>query len=158
MNRSRVCAALAALVILGATCAARAASQAEAVALVERAAVYWKANGQTKAVAEINSPKGQFSRGDLYVFAYRLDGVVLANGRYPDLTGQNQIEITDSLGKQFIKACCGVARTKGSGWIEYIWTNPITKKLQSRTVWVRRIEGTDAYVGSGLWKPAPGGP
>jgi cytochrome c len=158
MNRSRVCAALAALAILGATASARAASQAEAVALVEKAAVYWKANGQAKAVAEINSPKGQFSRGDLYVFAYRLDGVVLANGRYPDLTGQNQIEITDAMGKQFIKGCCGMAKTKGSGWVEYIWINPITKKLQSRTVWVRRIEGTDAYVGSGVWKAAAGWP
>lgn len=152
MNRSTVCVALAALVILGVTCSARGASQAEAMALAERAAIYWKTNGLAKAVAEINAPKGQFTRGDLYVFAYRLDGVVLANGRYPNLTGQNQFEITDPVGKQFVKDCSYVAKTKGSGWVEYIWRNPATDKLQSRIVWVRRIEGSDVYVGSGLWK------
>lgn len=158
MNRSAARVALAALAILGATCTARAASPAEAMALVEKAAEYWKIYGQEKAIAEINAPKGQFAKGDLYVFAYRMDGLVLANGRHPELTGQNQFEITDLVGKQFIKDCCRVAKTKGNGWVGYIWPNPITKKLQSRAVWVRRIEGTNSYVGSGVWETAEAWP
>lgn len=152
MNRRAVCLILAAFVVLGVTGTARAVSQAETRAMVEKAAEYWKTNGQGKAIAEINAPKGQFAKGDLYVFAYRTDGVVLANGRYPNLVGQNHFEVTDSLGKQFVKDCCNIAKAKGSGWVEYIWTNPLTNKLQSRSVWVQRIEGTNIYLGSGLWK------
>lgn len=154
VNRRAVCLTLAAFVVLGVTSTTRAASQAEAMALVEKAAEYWKANGQGKAVAEINAPKGPFAKGDLYVFAYRTDGVVLANGRYPNLAGQNHFQVTDPVGKQFIKDCCEVAKTKGNGWVEYIWTNPLTNKLQSRSVWVQRIEGTNIYLGSGVWKIA----
>jgi signal transduction histidine kinase len=153
-----VCVALAVLAVLGPADGAQAASQGEAMALVERAAEYWRTNGQVKAVAEINSPKGRFQRGDLYVFAYRFDGLLLANARHPNLVGQNHFAFTDPVGKQFVKDCSDVAKRKGSGWVEYIWTNPASNRLQSRIVWVRRIEGTDFYVGTGIWKTADNWP
>lgn len=130
----------------------QAATQAEAKGMVEKAIAYWKANGKEKAIAEFNNPKGQFVKGDLYVFANQLDGLLLANGGNPSLVGQNHLELKDPSGKLFNKECVDVVKTKGSGWVDYQWVNPVTKKVGAKTVWVQRVEGTDIYIGAGVWK------
>lgn len=152
MNRPVVCVALAAFVIIGAVHVAQAATQAEAKELVEKAAAYWKTNGQERTVAEINSPKGQFTKADLYIFAHQINGLVLANGGNPKVVGMNYLEFPDALGKLFVKECSELAKTKGKGWVDFLWVNPATKKIQTRTLYIQRIEGTNAYVGSGVWK------
>jgi len=152
MNKSTACVVVATVVFLGAACIAKAATREEAKGLVEKVATYWKANWKEKAIAEINNPKGQFTKSGLSVFAHQFNGLVLANGGNPKLVGQNYLEFSDPVGKQFVKECTEVAKTKGSGWVDYLWINPLTKKLQSRTVWVQKIEGTDIYIGSGVWK------
>jgi cytochrome c len=152
MNRPVVCVALAALIVLGVAHGAQAATQAEAKDLVEKAAAYWKANGQEKTIAEINNPRGQFTKTDLYVFAHQINGLVLANGGNPKAVGMNYLEFPDVLGKLFVKECGELAKTKGSGWVDFLWVNPATKKIQSRALCIRRIEGTNVYVGSGVWK------
>ncbi len=37
--------------------------------MVEKAAAYVQANGKEKALKEFNNPKGQFVKGELYIFA-----------------------------------------------------------------------------------------
>ena len=152
MNRPAVCVALAAFLIIGAVCVAQAASQPEAVALVERAAAYWKTNGQERTVAEINNSKGQFVQNGLYLFAHQVNGLVLANGGTPKAVGMNYLEFPDTLGKLFVKECSEVAKTKGSGWVDFLWVNPATRKIQTRTLYVKRIDGTNIYIGCGVWK------
>ena len=152
MKRAVVCMVVFAFAVLVAGYSAHAATQAEAKAMVEKAVAYWKANGKEKAIAEFNNPTGQFVKGDLYVFANQLDGLVLANGGNPKLAGQNHLELKDPSGKPFNKESAELAKTKGSGWIDYEWVNPVSKKLQPKTVWVQRVEGTDVYIGSGIWK------
>jgi cytochrome c len=152
VKRAVVCMVVFAFVVLVGGYTAQAATQAEAKAMVEKAVAYWKANGKEKAIAEFNSPTGQFVKGDLYVFANQLDGLVLANGGNPKLAGQNHLELKDPTGKQFNKESAEIAKTKGSGWIDYEWVNPVSKKVQPKTVWVQRVEGTDIYIGSGIWK------
>jgi len=152
MRRAVICMTVFAFVVLVAGYSVQAATQADAKAMVEKAVAYWKANGKEKAIAEFNNPTGQFVKGDLYVFANQLDGLVLANGGNPKLAGQNHMELKDPTGKQFNKESAELAKTKGSGWIDYEWVNPVSKKLQPKTVWVQRVEGTDIYIGSGIWK------
>lgn len=53
--------------------------QQEAMQLVEKAIVFAKANGKDKVLAEISTLKGTFDKGEIYVFAYDLNGVVLAS-------------------------------------------------------------------------------
>jgi len=119
--------------------------------MVVKAIAYWKTHGRDKAIAELNDPKGQFVKGDLYVFANNLDGTVLANGGNTRLVGQNHIGLKDGNGKLFNKECSETAQ-KGGGWVDYSWVNPLTKKLQPKTVWVQKIDGSDIYLGSGVWK------
>jgi cytochrome c len=134
------------------TCLAQAATPDEAKALTEKAAAFVKANGKDKAVAEFNNQKGQFVKGDLYVFAQGFDGLMLANGGNPKLTGQNHLELKDPTGKFFVKEMVQIVKTKGEGWVSYSWTNPATKKVQPKDTYVKRVEGTDMFVGCGVFK------
>jgi cytochrome c len=130
----------------------QASSLEEAKSFAEKAATFMKANGKDKAVAEFNNPKGQFVKGDLYVFAQDFNGVMLANGGNPKLAGQNHLELKDPNGKLFVKEMIEIAKTKGSGWVSYTWTNPATKKVQPKKTWVQRVEGMDVYVGCGIFQ------
>ena len=78
--------------------------------------------------------------------------VFFCNGGNPSLVGQNHLELKDPSGKLFNKECVDVVKTKGSGWVDYQWVNPVTKKVGAKTVWVQRVEGTDIYIGAGVWK------
>ena len=144
--------ALAVMVIFGAVSLAQAATADEAKAFGEKAAAYAKANGKEKALAEFNNPKGQFVKGDLYIFANNWEGICLANGGNPKIVGQNHLGLKDANDKYFMKEFIDVAKTKGSGWVNYSWTNPITKKIQPKTTWIQRVEGADWFVGCGVYK------
>ncbi len=43
-----------------------------AVSLVDKAAAFAQAQGREKVLAEISTAKGQFDKGEVYVFAYDL--------------------------------------------------------------------------------------
>ena len=144
--------ALAVMVIFGAISLAQAATADEAKAFGEKAAAYAKANGKEKAIAEFNNPKGQFVKGDLYIFANNWEGICLANGGNPKIVGQNHLGLKDANDKYFMKEFIDVAKTKGSGWVNYSWTNPTTKKIQAKTAWIHRVEGADWFVGCGVYK------
>jgi cytochrome c len=130
----------------------RAATLEEAKALGEKAAAYMKANGKEKGVAEIGNLKGQFVKGEMYVTLQDFNGVPLANPMSPGLVGQNHFELKDPNGKYFIKECIDIAKTKGSGWVEYSWVNPVTKKVQPKKSWVKRVEGMEIYTLSGIFQ------
>jgi cytochrome c len=140
------------MVVAGAVFTVHAATQDEAKAMVNKAVAFWKTNGKEKALAEFNNPKGQFVKGDTYIIAQDFNGIMLANGGNPKLVGQNHLELKDPTGKVFVKEMVDVAKTKGNGWVNYSWTNPISKKVQPKATWVQRIEGENLYVGCGIWK------
>jgi cytochrome c len=140
------------LAVLGISSTAKAITEEEAKVLVGKVVAFWKANGKEKTLAEVSNPKGPFVKGDLYAFCNDTSGKVLANGGNPALVGQNHLELKDPEGKLFNKEMIEIVKTKGSGWGNYSWVNPVTKKVQPKTTFVQKIEGTDVYCGSGMWK------
>jgi len=125
----------------------------DAKALAEKAAAYWKANGKDKALAEINNPQGQFVKGDIYVVAHDFKGNVLAHGGNPKLVGANLFEQKDPInGKFFVKEQIELAKAKGSGWVSFSWANPATKKVQPKKSWVKKVEGEECLVNSGVFE------
>jgi signal transduction histidine kinase len=115
------------------------ASQKDAKALVEKAAAFVKANGKDAALKEINLAKGQFDKGELYVFAYDMSGKVIAHPKNPKLIGKDLINVPDPDGKLFRREIVEVAKTKGTGWVDYKYTNPETKKIEAKTTYVVRV-------------------
>lgn len=143
-----------ALIVLGFYYVADAATPKEAQELLERASSYLNVNGheKEKALAEISNPTGQFVNGDLYVFVLNFNGVNLADGGNPGFVGANHSGLKDTNGKYFIKEMIETAKNKGSGWVDYTWLNPDTKKIQPKITYVKRIKGMDALIGCGVLK------
>lgn len=131
------------IVVLGLSCAYAQQQQAVdekavAKAMVEKAAVFLNENGKEKTIAEINKPDGQFVQGELYVFAYDLNAVMLAHPKNPKLIGQSLMDKPDSKGKLFRKEIIDKAKSAGSGWVDYFYLNPQTGKEEAKTTYLKK--------------------
>lgn len=126
------------------------ASQKDAKALVEKAAAFAKASGKDAAIKEINLAKGQFDKGELYVFAYDMSGKIIAHPKNPKLIGKDLLNVPDPDGKMFRKEIVEVAKTKGTGWVDYRYTNPETKKIEAKTTYVLKVD--DMILCCGTYK------
>ncbi|MES2017652.1 MAG: cache domain-containing protein [Pseudomonadota bacterium] len=143
-------AAACALAMQGQAWAAEHATPAEATAMVKKAIEFIKANGKEKAYAAINDPKGQFRDRDLYVFVYDMYGVTQAHGANPKMLGKNLMELKDADGVYIIKAFLDVGKTKGKGWVDYKWPNPVSKDIESKSTYIEKYD--DVLVGAGVYK------
>lgn len=110
-----------------------------AVDMVKAAAELVGKVGPDKALLEIGRADGPFVEGELYVFAYDLNGVIVAHPRNAKLVGKNMLEVPDVDGKLFRKEIVEVARTKGTGWVDYKYKNAETGKVEEKTTWVRKV-------------------
>ncbi len=122
----------------------------QAKTMVDEAVVFFNGNGKEKALQEISNPKGRWVKGELYVFAYDLNGVVIAHPINPKLIGKNLIDVPDATGKTFRKDIAEVARTKGAGWVDYKYKNPSTKKIEDKSTYLRKVG--DAIICCGTYK------
>ena len=130
--------------------AAQKATPEEAKKMVEEAVAYVKANGEEKAVKEFNKPKSKFVKGELYVFAYDLNGVVVAHPVLPQNIGKDFLNTPDSKGKLFRKEAVELMKTKGSGFVDYTFLNPVTKKEEPKTTYYQKTGGL--IIGCGAYK------
>ena len=127
-----------------------AADRDDAKMLVKQAAAYVQYQGKEKALAEINTPNGMFDKGELYVFAYDLQGVMLAHPKTPALIGQNLITVPDAEGKLFRKEIVEKAKSKGSGWVDYMYLNPETKRQEHKSTYFQKVG--DIIICCGVYK------
>jgi len=118
--------------------AAQKATPEEAKKMVEQAGAYVKANGQEKALKEFNKPDGKFVKGELYVFAYDMKGVMVANPMNPEAVGKNLLNEPDSKGKLFRKEINELAQAKGSGFVDYTYRNPVSKAEEPKTTYIQK--------------------
>jgi cytochrome c len=123
---------------------------AEAEAMVKKAVSFIKANGKDKAYAAFTNKDPQFIDRDLYVTVYDMGGKCLAHGQNPKQVGKDLSDLTDPDGKLFIKERMEIAKSKGKGWQTYKFSNPLTKKIEEKTMYVEKYE--DSIVGCGAYK------
>ena len=143
--------ALFALLFGGPAAASDRGSADEAVAMVKKAIAYMKENGKEKAFAEFgNSGNTAFHDRDLYIFVYDLNGNNVAHGNNPKMVGKNLLEMKDHDGKYIIKGFIDVANTKGKGWVDYKWPNPVTKAVEQKSGYIEKVD--NLIVGSGIYK------
>jgi len=144
---------LSALFLLAGLCALIAAEKgttSEAEAMVKKAVAYYKANGKDKAFAEFSNPKGQFVDRDLYVFVYDLTGKCVAHGANQKMIGIDLIEMKDPDGKQYVKERIDIVKTKGKGWQDYKYPNPVSKKIEQKSAYLEKLD--DFVIGCGAYK------
>jgi hypothetical protein len=127
------------LPLAGATAAAP--TKDEVVAVVKKAADFYKSNGRDKSIAEFNKKDGMFAKGEDYVDVHDLNGVCVAHPISPAKVGLNRLDSTDSAGKFYVKELVDSAKQKPSGWIEYVMKNPTTGKLENKTAYWELHDG-----------------
>lgn len=130
--------------------AADKGSAEEATALVKKAVAYLKANGKEKAFAEFSNPNGQFKDRDLYIVVNDMNGKNLAHGVNPKLIDKNLIDLKDVEGKYFVKGFIELAGSKGKGWVDYKWPNPVTKAIEQKSSYIEKVD--DMIVLCGIYK------
>jgi signal transduction histidine kinase len=122
----------------------------QAKSMVEHAAAFYKANGKEKALAEFSNPKGQFIDRDLYLVTYAPDGIRLSHPYNAKLIGKSALDAVDFDGKPYGQEIIQTANTKGSGWVDYKFTDPTTKKLSDKTLYVLKVD--DIIIGCGVYR------
>jgi cytochrome c len=122
----------------------------KAEALVKKGVALYKSH-EDNALELFSDPKGGFVEGELYLFVVDFSGLTTAHGGNPGLIGKNMRELKDADGKFFIQAMIDVAKSKGSGWVEYKWKNPKTGAVLPKLSYVEKV-GDSAFIGCGIYK------
>ncbi len=126
-------------------------SSAEAKKMVEQAIDHVKEVGAVKAFDDFSAPGGKWHNKDIYLFCYKMDGTNVCHGANKALIGKNLIDLKTADGQFLIKNLVDIAQTKGSGWIDYQWPHPQTKKTESKRAYVMKLPGYDGLVGAGCY-------
>ena len=126
------------------------ATKDDAVATVKKGIAFIKANGKDKGYAEVSNKEGQFIDRDLYLVVYGLDGTVRAHGANGKMVGKNLIDLKDVDGKAFVKERVDLAQSKGTFWQDYKFTNPVSKKIEPKSMYCEKLD--DAIVCGGIYK------
>lgn len=140
-----VCAALAAAA--PALAPAAEPTKDEAVALVKKAAVAYKAAGKDKLLAEVNTENGPYHKGELYVFVYDLQGAIVAHPVNPKLVGKNTYDVPDVDGKFYRREIIDNARAGKSGWVDYKYKNPASGKVEHKVAYYEPVGEVVAVAG-----------
>jgi len=145
-----ICMAVFMMTVGGVAVAAEFGTQPEAEAMVKKAIAEVKAVGKDKALAEISNPKGKFIDRDLYIFVYDMNGKCVGHGFNQKMIGKDLAAMKDPDGKLYVKERIEIIKTKGKGWQDYKFTNPLSKKIENKTAYIEGVDGL--IVGCGVYK------
>lgn len=133
------------LPFLSSVYAADKGTVAEAQALLDKAAKAMS-EGEAKALAAFNDPKGGFVDRDLYVFCFDAVGKITAH-RDAKMVGVDATTLKDPDGKEVGKAMMEAAK-KGGGTVEYRWMNPVSQKVEPKVSFIRKAGAQSCGVGA----------
>jgi cytochrome c len=134
----------------GAASAADRATKDEAIAMVNKAVDYIKANGADKAYAEIDKKGGPFTDRDLYIVVYGYDGHVFAHGANEKLIGTDQSGAKDPDGKAFVTERIDMAKKGQPFWQDYKFMDPLSKSVEPKQMYCVPLK--DIIVCGGVYK------
>ena len=150
MIRTLMTAALGLFLVTTAPVLASEGTPDEAKAMVEKAVATVQADGRDAAYTAFHDQNGAFVDRDLYVFVFDTTGTIHAHGANQKLVGKSLWKVKDVDGVAMIQEMVKVAQEQGSGWVDYRWPHPVTKKLTPKTSYVTMVD--DVIVGVGAHK------
>ncbi|MFZ6639909.1 cache domain-containing protein [Undibacterium sp. TC4M20W] len=122
----------------------------DAIAMVEKGLAYMQKNGKDALVQEINNKNPDFINGSIYLYVRGLDGIVIAHPINPKLIGKNMLDLPDADGKYYRKEIIALAKSKGKGWVDYRYNNPVSKQIENKTTYIFR--NNDVILEAGIYK------
>jgi len=123
----------------------------DAKALVEKGIAHFKAVGPEKAFAEFaDNESGKWATKDLWITVLKSDGTIMATAN-KGLIGKNLIAVKDPNGKYFTREQIDMGM-KGGGWVDYLFTDPVTKKIGQKSAYNVRLPNYDGIIAVGYYK------
>lgn len=98
-----------------------------------------------QTLAKINMGEHPYKNLDnpsLYVFVLDTDLNLIAHFK-TDIVGRNMKGKPDVKGKLYRDEFLAVAQKDGSGWVDYYFENPKTKKIEHKNTFVKLTKGND---------------
>jgi signal transduction histidine kinase len=90
-------------------------------------------------------------QGSLYVDMRDLHtGIVLAHPINPSIVGKDLTDVPDASGKKYRREIIELAAKKGKGWVDYMYKNPESGKIEPKTTYILRVG--DAVLEAGIYK------
>ena len=121
-------------------------------ALVNKAAA--RIDKEGKAVfPEFRKSGSEWFSDDTYLFVYDLKLNVLFNAAFPKREGTNTTGQKDAKGKLFHDAFVEAVRSKGSGWVDYMFPKPGQTEPSQKWSYVKAVtvDGVPGLVGAGFY-------
>jgi cytochrome c len=126
-------------------------TEKDAIAMVEKGAAFIKQHGKDKFIEKISAKDPEFIQGALYVDIRDLQsGIVLAHPVNPTIVGKDLTDVPDASGKKYRREIIELAAKKGKGWVDYMYKNPTTGKIEPKTTYIQRVG--DAVLEAGIYK------
>jgi cytochrome c len=127
----------------------------DAVAMVEHGAAYMKAHGKDALIKKIKARSPDFVHGSLYLSMRDINtGMLLAHPIKPSLVGKNLLDVGDANGKLYRSEIIIMARKQGKGWVDYLYENPVSGKLEPKSTYLVRFD--DVVLEAGIYKKPAG--
>jgi methyl-accepting chemotaxis protein len=120
------------------------------VDLVRRGVAHIRSVGKRQACDDFDDPRGGYIFGEFYISAFDVNGVRMANGLDPASRGEHIYELRDADGKENVRAIIEKARARGKGWEDYKWTNPLSRRIEPKSVYFELVD--DIVVTCGIYR------
>jgi len=129
------------------------ATKDEASAKCKEAASMVKEKGIDAALAVLNDKKGAFVWKDSYVFCINFEtGNCIAHPFLPDAVGKDMRKNKDKEGKLYVIEFTNTAKTKGEGWVSYMWPKPGEQKPLPKITYVYRVPDQNIMMLAGIYE------
>ena len=121
-------------------------------AMVNKAAALLETQGKA-AFSEFRKRDSEWWFANTYLFVYDKDMNVLLNPAFPEREGTNVHGDKDVNGKLFHDEFMKVIKSKGSGWVDYMFPKPGQTELSKKWSYVKgvKIGGGLGLIGAGFY-------
>ncbi|MEO7493887.1 MAG: cache domain-containing protein [Massilia sp.] len=126
-------------------------NEKDAIAMAERGEKLMKAKGKAEMMKRITEKDPDFVQGSLYVDMRDIKtGIVLAHPINQSIVGKDLTDVPDANGKKYRREIIELAASKGKGWVDYQYKNPVSGKIEPKTTYILRVD--DVVLEAGIYK------
>jgi signal transduction histidine kinase len=136
---------------LSASAWANSPTKEDAIAMAERGAAVIKAKGIDELKKRLTNKDPDFLQGELYIDMRDVKtGIVLAHPVNPSIVGKDLVDVPDANGKKYRREIIEKAARDGKGWVDYMYRNPVSGKIEPKTTYILLVDGV--VLEAGIYK------
>ena len=125
----------------------------ECIAKCKEAAAMVKEIGIEATLEKLNKKDGPFVWKDTYVFSIDIEsGKCLAHPFLPKAIGKVMTRNKDKQGKLYVVEFINIAKSKGEGWVDYVWPKPGEKTPSTKSTYLYKVPDMNVIMLSGIYK------